>query len=214
MRSCPDYSTLYDRNDAGSSYLVSCRGTSDYLVSGDQSQPFYNSFNKSRSNMERDWSSFNASACDFCPSIHYKTHVPLSINDIKLNGERSLPSHFHSLTDSSSLMRNHFPSGYTRTTSRPYQSPCGPNSLPPIPVAIPTHPVGAHFQRSRFISPTQNHSHSVSPPTHLSPNEVDIEKLENGEEKRTCVMIRNLPNKYHRDDVVRLLFSIVNSTLH
>lgn len=213
MRSCPDYSTLYDQFDAGSSYLVNHGGNSDYLVSGDQSQPFYNSFSNSRSNTERNWSSFNVSICDFCPSIHYKTHVPLSINGRKLNGEGSLPSRF-SLTDSSSLMRNHFPSGYTRTTSRPHQSPCGPNSLPPIPVAIPTQSIRAHFQRSRFESSTQNHSHSISPPIHLSPNEVDIGKLENGEEKRTCVMIRNLPNKYHRDDVVRLLFSIVNSPVH
>ena len=44
------------------------------------------------------------------------------------------------------------------------------------------------------------------------PNEVDLRKLQSGEETRTCVMIRNIPNKYRREDVVHLLYSIVNGT--
>ena len=51
---------------------------------------------------------------------------------------------------------------------------------------------------------------SMNPLLKPYPNEVDLRKLQSGEETRTCVMIRNIPNKYRREDVVHLLYSIVN----
>lgn len=63
---------------------------------------------------------------------------------------------------------------------------------------------------SSSIPPSE--SSSMNPLLKPYPNEVDIRKLQSGEETRTCVMIRNIPNKYRREDVVHLLYSIVNGT--
>lgn len=60
--------------------------------------------------------------------------------------------------------------------------------------------------------PLSDNSYYVTPPSHPNPNEVNIQQLESGEETRTTVMIRNLPNKYRREELVQLLQSIVGST--
>ena len=41
--------------------------------------------------------------------------------------------------------------------------------------------------------------------------DVDIEKVKNGEEKRTAVMLRNLPNRFTKESLMRVLDSIVAS---
>lgn len=46
-------------------------------------------------------------------------------------------------------------------------------------------------------------------PDWLPNEEVDVEKIENGMEKRTCVMLRNIPNKYDYESLLSLLRDIV-----
>lgn len=186
---------------------MSSLDNSGYLVSGDQYFCSSNSYSPMRVEPSDEHREFQRNSRQPKRDIHSPTTVSTMEklpSGNKVDHTYSKPPHFNQnvpLYDGGRLLNNNnFPSYDSSFQYDSYSS---------------THTVMDSESYFRYYSTgsqqTANEPYTVTPPSRNDPNEVDIEKLESGEETRTCVMIRNLPNKYRREDVVQLLYSLVNS---
>lgn len=59
-----------------------------------------------------------------------------------------------------------------------------------------------------------SHPRPRKPSSEQSIDEVDLVKMESGEETRTCIMLRNLPNRYRREQIASVLYQAVGNNFN
>ena len=90
---------------------------------------------------------------------------------------------------------------------RPAVRPCLVQPLSVVPMSLSMIDSNATAYMTSYLDEAEEQEQVD--PDWLPNEEVDVEKIENGMEKRTCVMLRNIPNKYDYESLLSLLRDIV-----
>ena len=191
------------------------RAASEMVRQRNRTSSFTASIPRSYSSVDTE--SFNSplSLCNVSPS----NPLPSTSLSSPVSSTADLPSNPQSLPQDSLDVS----SKKTQPSAPPSAPRSGPgSSAGPASGPRSGQPSGQSSARSSSLSSGQSRGRSNSLSSGQSGNhckkkgnsegeDVNIEKLRSGEDKRTCVMLRNLPNRYHMENLHNMLYEAVGN---
>lgn len=118
------------------------------------------------------------------------------------SGSRSLQSSAHSVSQSSSHSASQSSAPSLPQAGKPSGSQSGSQSGVRAPAG------GRARGRSNSLTSGASGGHTRKRASGEG-EDVNIDRLRSGEDRRTCVMLRNLPNRYHMENLHNMLFEAV-----